>query len=79
MGSYHGEIKVIPNPIPNGTFTSTLEGPGSISCGQYMDWALGKFPPICGLHLFYVLLIQNVVLIPNAINTVYRAMPIKEN
>ena len=28
------------------TYISTLEGPGSISCEQYLDQTLGKFPPI---------------------------------
>ncbi len=31
---------------------STLEGPGSISCGQYLDRTLGKFPPLYGPHLY---------------------------
>ncbi len=55
MAIYHGEIKVIPNPIPSGTlflldntYISILWGPGSISCGQYLDGTLGKLPPIYG-------------------------------
>ena len=33
------------------TYISTLEGPGSISCGRYLDRTLGKFPPLYGPHL----------------------------
>ncbi len=32
---------------------TTLEGPDSISCGQYLDRTLGKFPPLYGPHLFF--------------------------
>ncbi len=35
----------------NQSYTSTLEGQGSISCGQYLDRNLGKFPPLYGPHL----------------------------
>ncbi len=31
---------------------STLDGQGSITCGQYLDRTLGKFPLICGPHLW---------------------------
>ncbi len=31
---------------------STLEDPGSISCGQYLDRTLDKFPPLYGPHLW---------------------------
>ncbi len=31
---------------------STLEGQGSISCGQYLDRTLGKFLPLYGPHLY---------------------------
>ncbi len=34
------------------TYISTSEGQGSISCGQYLDRTLGKFPPLYGPHLF---------------------------
>ncbi len=30
---------------------STLEGQGSISCGQYLDRTFSKFSPIYGPHL----------------------------
>ena len=36
----------------NTTYISTLEGPGSISYGQYLDRTLGKFPPLYGAHLY---------------------------
>ncbi len=32
------------------TYISTLEGQGSISCGQYLDRTFGKFPPLYGPH-----------------------------
>ncbi len=34
-----------------GVYISTLGGLGSISCGQYLDRTLGKFPPLYGPHL----------------------------
>ncbi len=32
-------------------YVSTWEGQCSISCGQYLDWTLDKFPPIYGPRL----------------------------
>ena len=52
--------QISPNLAPGGhkllilyytTYILTLEGPGSISCGQYLDRTLGKFPPLYGPHL----------------------------
>ncbi len=34
-----------------GPYLQSLGGQGSISCGQYLDRTLGKFPPIYGPHL----------------------------
>ena len=44
-GDLTWEKSMLPKPF------STLEGPGSITCGQYLDRTLGKFPPIYGPHL----------------------------
>ncbi len=51
-----GEINIAKTISPQiwlsgGTYISTLKGPGSITCGQYLDRTLGKFPPIYGPHL----------------------------
>ncbi len=49
MGKF--KLSQIPYPMVHGgnrslhTYISTLEGPGSISYGQYLDQTLGKFPP----------------------------------
>ena len=58
-GNLTWEKLSLPKPVPLwytmriglNTYISTLEGPVSISCGQYLDPTLGKFPPIYGLRL----------------------------
>ncbi len=45
------KLPQIPNPMVHYgktafTYISTLEGPGSISCGQYLDRTLGQISPI---------------------------------
>ncbi len=37
---------------------SQIEAQGSISCVQYLDQTLGKFPPLYGPHLPYISNVQ---------------------
>ncbi len=47
-----GLIQIFSHEILPGPSKAVLgRGPGSISCGQYLDRTMGKFPPIHGPHL----------------------------